>query len=166
MASAPFMAAQAGIQAASGIFGSVQANAAAQAQASYERDVLRRKRSDAKNALKENKGRLADNKRRKLARIRVANAATGIANSGTQMDVFNTIESRYDEEINEYTTRALGEVAQYTNQIAMSKHTSKEADKALSTNLLGQAVGGIMGVGVGMKKDYDRTGKDPFNIFT
>ena len=57
MATAPFMAASAGLSAVGGMFGTYQANQAAEAQAEYQRDVLRRKRQDARNALEENKGR-------------------------------------------------------------------------------------------------------------
>lgn len=138
---------------------------AAGVEAEVREDHLKRKQEDARNALRENTKRRLQEKKRRLARVRVQNAASGMANSGTQLAVFGEIESRLDEGIDEATSRSMGVISNYQSQIDNSKFQTSLNAKAAGT---AQFANVIQGVGKGVTAyagNYDRTGQDPFNIY-
>ena len=115
MATAPFQAAALIVgtfaSTAATAYGINQSKKAAEVEGQAREDMLDRKQEDARNALRENTKRRLQEKKRMLSRVRVQNARSGMANSGTQLAVLGEIESRLDERI-EHTQpwRDLGQI--------------------------------------------------------
>jgi len=97
------------------------ANEAAQAEADARQRALDRKSTNERNALKENQLRRKEMRDRKLAELRVAQAASGFADNGTQLAVFGAFRNRLDDEIDQGTNQALDRLSSYLEQGKMTQ---------------------------------------------
>lgn len=149
-----------------GIGAQVSAQSAADAASENQQNILDRKEESQRQALTENTKRLQANKTRQLAQLRASQAAGGFSeNSGTSVAVFGDIESRVDEEINENTNRALDMLGQINNQRANLKFGDKVRKTAGRFQMATTLIGGATDFASGYSANYDRTKKDPFNIY-
>jgi hypothetical protein len=149
------------------IFGAQQSKLAGQAEAKTREQLLKRKQLDAREAHKINTKRRLEERQRHLSKVRVQNAATGIANSGSQLAVFGEIESRLDESIDEATSRTMGTISNYGHQIEQSKFMTGLNNRAANLSMVSAGIRGVTGLAKGLSSNYDRSGKgvDPFSIF-
>lgn len=149
-----------------GIGAQVSAQSAADASSKNQQNILDRKEESQRQALTENTKRLQANKTRQLAQLRVSQAAGGFSeNSGSSLAIFGDVESRIDEEINENTNRALDALGQINNQKANLKFGDKVRKTAGKIKMATTLINGATQFGSGYASNYDRTGKDPFNIY-
>jgi len=146
-------------------YGIDQAKQSAKVEAKNRQNVLARRQEDERNALRENTRRRLDEKKRHLAKVRVQNATSGFANSGTQLAVFGEIESRLDESINEATSRSMASINKYGQQIKLSKHSAKIQNKAFRTAQIGNVIKTGTKAAGAYSNNYDRSGYDPFSIY-
>jgi len=149
------------------IYGAHQSKLAAQAEAKTRENFLNRKRMDERNALKTNTKRRLEERQRHLSQVRVQNAASGMANSGTQLAVFGEIGSRLDEGIDEATSRSMGTISNYGHQIEQSKFMTGLNNRAANISMVSAGIQGVTSLASGLSNNYDRSGKgvDPFAIF-
>lgn len=154
------------ISAAATAYGIEQSKAAAEAEAKTRENLLERRQADARNALRENTRRRLEEKKRRLARIRVQNAASGLTNSGTQLAVFGEIESRLDEGIDEATSRGMGTIGNYAHQIELSKFQTRINAKTAQSQHIANVGQSVRKYAKSYASNYDRTGSDPFSIYS
>lgn len=142
-----------------------RASKAADAEAKYREGLLSRRATDERNALRENSKRRFAERRRRLAEVRARQAATGFANSGTQLVVFGEFRSRLDEEIEDATNQGVDRIASHNQQIQMSQFTTKQRKSAERINQYSTLVKGATSAGSGYYSNYRETGGDPFSLF-
>lgn len=138
---------------------------AADAQAKHEQQLLANRRDAERDALKKNTSKMLSDKRRKMAEVHAQQAARGFARSGTQLAVFGEIDDRLDEQIEATTNQALDRVAQYGNQIAMSKFDQKQRKSAAKMDMFSTALGGAVSAGFRGYQTKQKYGDQPFKIF-
>lgn len=150
-----------------GVYAQSAAKNAADAQSESQQNLLARREENQRVALSENSKRQQANKLRQLAQLRVAQAASGFrTDSGTPLAIFGDIETRIDEQINEQTSRALDAVGTIQSQRANLAFGDQLRSDAFGTNLLATGIQGASKYGSGYGRNYDRTGSDPFSIFS
>ena len=149
-----------------GIGAQVSAQSAADASSKNQQNILDRRKEAERNKLNENSERLQSNKQRRLAQLKVEQAAGGFSTgSGTTLAVFGDIESRLDDEIDESTNQGLDIIGQINNQKANLKFGDKVRKTAGKFKMATTLINGATQFGSGYASNYDRTGKDPFNIY-
>lgn len=139
--------------------------AASKAEAQYRESLLERKATDERNATRENARRRLMDRERVLSELRTRQAASGFANSGTPLNVFGEFRSRLDEEIDEATTQGLDRVANYREQIKMSKWQMDQKKAAAKMNMFGTIVQGVTSLASSYRSNQQQTGQDAFGIF-
>lgn len=157
--------ASAAISTGAAMYAQDQSTKAANAESKYREQLLTRRAGSEREALRENSRRRMIDRDRQLSEIRARQAAAGFANSGTQLAVFGEIRSRMDDEIDSATNQGLNQLANYSDQISMSKFATSQRNAAHSTNMLSTAVQGATGAASGYRDNYRHTGQDPFSIF-
>ena len=149
-----------------GIGAQVSAQSAADAASENQQNILDRKEESQRQALTENSKRLQNNKQRQLAQLKVEQAAGGFnTGGGSALAVFTDIESRIDEEIDESTNQGLDMLGQINNQRANLKFGDKVRKTAGRVQMATTLIGGATDFASGYSDNYDRTRKDPFNIY-
>lgn len=165
MASAGFAIASLVISAATTAYSIDQSKKSAEAAAETRENLLMRRRTDERNALRENTKRRLDDKKRYLSKLRVAQAASGMSNSGTQLEVFGEIESRLDEQTNEATSQAFSRITNIDSQIANNKFALGQQKAAANMQFVSLAAN-TFSQGYQMNAAHqDRYGKSMFSIF-
>lgn len=146
------------------------ANAAAEAEYTARKQLLERKQTDERNALKDNTRRRFENKDRRMAELRQAGAMSGSAESGTQLAMLGEIGNRLDDEIDQGTNMALDRLSSYREQIKLDRWST---DNRINQNNFDGKMNAwstiIGGVAKGAGQSYDmfrETGKSPFSIFS
>lgn len=142
-----------------------QASRAADAEANYREGILARRATDERNALRENTKRRFAERQRRLAEVRARQAASGFAESGTQLVVFGEFQSRLDEEIEEATNQGIDRVASHNEQIRMSQFATGQRKSAERINQYSTLMQGATAAGSGYYSNYRQTGGDPFSLF-
>lgn len=141
------------------------ASSAADAEAKAQENLLERRAEDQRNATRENARRMLLDRQRTLSELRVRQAAQGFSQSGTQLAVLGEFGSRLDEQIDEATTRGLGVVQQYRENIRMARWSTGVRHTAEGINLLSTGIQGATKLGSSLYSDYRQNGVNPFNIF-
>lgn len=134
------------------------ASYAADAEADYREKLLARKATDEKNALRENSRIRLLERQRAMAELRVSQAASGMAFSGTALAVFGEIGSRYDDQINEATNQGLDRIASYNHQIQVSKWSTDMRHSAEKLERRNTLIGGGIKLASGMASTYKTFG--------
>ena len=139
---------------------------AADAQSESQQNLLQRRAEDQKQALSENARRQLENKQRQLARLRLAQAASGFkTDTGTPLAIFGDIESTLDQGIEEQTSQALA-AYQYTRSqqtnLAYGDELRRQAGRV---NRMAIGVQGVTQFVGGYQDNYERYKSDPFGIF-
>tara|TARA_R110000764_G_scaffold16146_3_gene45367 strand:- start:1882 stop:2382 length:501 start_codon:yes stop_codon:yes gene_type:complete len=166
MASIPIAAYAILTTAASTAYGINQSKQAAKVEHKNRENTLARRQENERNALRENTKRRLEEKKRRLSRIRVQNAASGLTNSGTQLAVFGEVESRLDEGIDEATSKSMGRINDYSHQIELSKFSTQMKVQAANTSQYTNLVKTGVRLGAAKKAAEDNgTYKDPFSIY-
>lgn len=143
------------------------ANNAAEAAANSQTNALNRQKENQRQTLIENSKRQLRNKERQLAQLRASQAASGFnTSSGTPLAIFGDIESRLDEQINEGTSQALDAIGNTQNQINNVAYGEDLRRQASGVNTAAIFVGAATKFGSGYASNYDRTGNDPFSVFS
>lgn len=145
--------------------GQISANKAQEAQAAAQQEFIDRRIGSQRDALKENSSRLRENKKRSLAEMRVAQAASGMAASGSQLIVAGGIESRLDERINEALNQGLNRISSLSAQREMVGFASEQKSNQLTGQLINTAITAAGNSYSGYRSGYRQTGEDPWNLF-
>lgn len=144
-----------------------QAQAAANAQSKNQQNHLERAKENQRQALVENSKRQQQNKERQLAQIRVGQAASGFnTDGGTPLSIFGDIETRMDEQINEQMSSALDAIGNTESQIKNLQFGDKIRSAADKMDMVAFGVESAAKFGSGYTANYDRTGSDPFGVFS
>lgn len=142
-------------------------NNAAEAAAKSQANALNRQKENQRQALVENSKRQLRNKERQLAQLRASQAASGFnTDGGTPLVIFGDIESRLDEQINEGTSQALDAIGNTQNQINNVAYGESLRKQANGANTAAIFVGSAAKFASGYASNYDRTGDDPFSVFS
>lgn len=140
---------------------------AADAQSENQQNLLQRRAEDQKQALSENSRRQLENQRRQLARLRLAQAASGFnTDTGTPLAIFGDIENTMDDQIEEQTNQALAAYQYTRSQQANLAYGDQLRSQAGAVNRLAIGVQGLTNFASGYEDNWDRHGSDPFGIFS
>ena len=140
---------------------------AANAQSKSQQNLLERKQSNQRQALVENTKRLARNKERQLAMVRLSQSASGFnTNAGTPLAVFGDIESGLDDEINETTSRALDAIGTTKSQAQNLRTGDKWRAHAGGIERMAIGVEGVSNYASAYAGNYDRSGQDPWSVYS
>lgn len=146
------------------------ANAAAEAEYTARKQLLERKQTDERNALKDNTTRRFDARDRRLAELRVAQAASGFAETGTQLAVFGEFKNRLDDDIDQGTNQALDRLASYREQVKLDRWSTdnriNQNNFDSKMNMWSTIIGGVTKGASQSYSAYRETGKSPFDIFS
>lgn len=149
-----------------GMYAQKSAQNAADAASENQQNLLARRAANQRQALVENTSRQQANKARQMARLRVAQAASGfVTGAGTPLAILGDMESRMDEQINETTNRALDAIGNNQNQISNLQFGDRVRTQAGGIERMAIGVQGATQFGSGYASNYDRYGSDPFSIF-
>ena len=146
------------------------ATEAAEAEATARQDLHNREGQNQRNALKENsRTRLLDRERR-LAELRVHQAASGFsAKGGTQLAIFGDFKSKLDDRIDEATNQGLDRIAQVRGQSKMDAFsTGNQISNLRYTGKMDAIGAGISGAAKAYKvsqREKRATGSNPFDNF-
>lgn len=165
MASAGFAIASLVISAATSAYSINQSQKSAEAAAETRENLLNRRRTDERNTLRENTKRRLEDKKRYLSKVRVANAASGMANSGTQLAVFGEIESRLDDQTNAATDEAFSSIASIDSQIANNQFALEQKKAATNLQYMSLAVSTATSGYKANAEHKDKYGSSLFSIF-
>jgi len=142
------------------------AQKSAQAQAQYEEKLLTRRAESERSALRENASRRIQERERTLAEVRAANAASGVAMSGTQLAVFGQIGSRINDQIDEATNQSLDRIQMYGEQVKMSQFQTQQQKVAGKIDRTSTIIGGVVKSASRGYDAYQTFGnKSPFSLF-
>ena len=123
-----------------------EANKAANAEMKARQVYRQREERNKRTALKQNTATRVYERDRQLAELRVNQAASGFANSGTQLAIFGEFKSRLNDQIDEATNQGLDQIANIKNQGAMDQFvTQNQISQRKYANRLNNISTGLQG---------------------
>ena len=136
------------------------ATKAAKAESTARQNLYDREEQNQKNALTENSRTRLRDRERKLAELRVHQAASGFSSSGgTQLAIFGDFKSKLDDRIDEATNQGLDRIAQVRGKAKMDAFSTRNQIDSIrykgKMDLIGIGIDGAtkMAGAVGKKKD-------------